>query len=113
MGDVSARSALAVHRCAARRSPIARPLLVLGVDAPGAGHAALHDLMVTCAYFEALPDETREHLACRVVDALVRSRKSMRSNGSAVRRDERACQAVGSYAFANRVIGITPRASNR
>jgi hypothetical protein len=45
--------------------------MVLGVDAPGAGHAALHDLMVTQDYYDALPASVREHLVCRVVDELV------------------------------------------
>lgn len=43
----------------------------LGVDAPGAGHAALHDMMVTQRYHDALPAEVRKHLVCRVVDKLV------------------------------------------
>jgi hypothetical protein len=71
MGDISARSALTVHRGTAHASPIARPVLVLGVDAPGAGHAALHDMMVTRDFFAALPDTVRQHLVCRVVDELV------------------------------------------
>jgi hypothetical protein len=71
MGDISCRSALTVHRGTDHPSPIARPVLVLGVDAPGAGHAALHDLMVTRDYYEALPQSVRDHLVCRVVDELV------------------------------------------
>ncbi len=71
MGDISARSALTVHRGTAHPSPIARPVLVLGVDAPGAGHAALHDLMVTREYHAALPEIVRQHLVCRVVEELV------------------------------------------
>jgi hypothetical protein len=71
MGDISARSALTVHRGTAHLSPIARPVLVLGVDAPGAGHAALHDMMVTKDYAEALPPDVRRHLVCSVVDELV------------------------------------------
>ncbi len=71
MGDISCRSALTMHRGTAHGSPIARPVLVLGVDAPGAGHAALHDLMVTQEYYDALPRVAREHLVCRVVDELV------------------------------------------
>ena len=71
MGDISARSALTVHRGTEHSSPIARPVLVLGVDAPGAGHAALHDLMVTRDYYEALPDAVRKHLVSRVVNELV------------------------------------------
>src|SRR3954463_900892 len=71
MGDISCRSALTVHRGTPHPSPIARPVLVLGVDAPGAGHAALHDLMVTRGYHDALPQSVRDHLVCRVVDKLV------------------------------------------
>jgi hypothetical protein len=71
MGDISARSALTIHRGTAHASPIARPVLVLGADAPGAGHAALHDLMVTQDYYDALPGSLRRHLLCRVVDKLV------------------------------------------
>jgi hypothetical protein len=71
MGDISARSALTVHRGTAHPSPIARPVLVLGVDAPGAGHAALHDMMVTRDFLAALPDTVRQHLVCRVVEELV------------------------------------------
>ncbi|MDQ6432791.1 phytanoyl-CoA dioxygenase family protein [Mesorhizobium sp. LHD-90] len=71
MGDISCRSALTVHRGTAHPSPIARPVMVLGVDAPGAGHDKLHDLMVTQDYFDALPRQVREHLVCRVVDELV------------------------------------------
>jgi hypothetical protein len=71
IGDLSARSALTIHRGTAHPSPIARPVLVVGVDAPGAGHAALHDLMVTQDYYDALPAAVRRHLVCRVVDELV------------------------------------------
>ncbi len=71
MGDISCRSALTMHRGTEHGSPIARPVLVLGVDAPGAGHAELHDMMVTRDYFEALPSAVKEHLVCSVVDQLV------------------------------------------
>ena len=71
MGDISCRSALTVHRGTAHASPIARPVLVIGVDAPGAGHAALHDMMVTQAYYDALPASVRQHLVCRIVETLV------------------------------------------
>jgi hypothetical protein len=71
MGDVSCRSALTIHRGTAHPSPIARPVLVIGVDAPGAGHAALHDMMVTKDYYNALPQSVRDRLVCRVVDKLV------------------------------------------
>ncbi|RYZ21472.1 MAG: phytanoyl-CoA dioxygenase [Chitinophagaceae bacterium] len=70
MGDISARSALTIHRGTANRSNIARPAPVLGVDAPGAVNAERHDLQITRAYYEALPEAVRAHLTCRVVDVL-------------------------------------------
>jgi hypothetical protein len=71
LGDISCRSALTMHRGTRHDSPISRPVLVLGVDAPGAGHSALHDLMVTQSYFDSLPPLVRDHLVCRVVKTLV------------------------------------------
>jgi hypothetical protein len=71
MGDISCRSALTVHRGTPHESPIARPVVVLGVDAPGAGHAALHDMMVTKEFHQSLPQGVRDHLVCRVVDKLI------------------------------------------
>jgi ectoine hydroxylase-related dioxygenase (phytanoyl-CoA dioxygenase family) len=70
MGDISARSALTIHRGTANRSDKSRPALVLGVDAPDARNAERHDLQFTRAYYEALPAELQRHLACRVVDEL-------------------------------------------
>ncbi|PPK98050.1 ectoine hydroxylase-related dioxygenase (phytanoyl-CoA dioxygenase family) [Kineococcus xinjiangensis] len=70
MGDVSARSALTIHRGTQNRSEKARPVLVLGVDAPGAGNAEHHDLAVTRSYYEQLPRRVRDHLVCPVVDEL-------------------------------------------
>ena len=70
MGDISARSALTIHRGTANRSNKARPVLVLGVDSPTANNAERHDLQVTRRYFEKLPDDVRQHLTCRLVDAL-------------------------------------------
>ncbi len=69
-GDISCRSALTMHRGTEHLSPIARPVMVLGVDAPGVGHAAMHDMMVTQDYYDALPEKARKHLVCRVVDKL-------------------------------------------
>lgn len=69
-GDMSARSALTIHRGTANLSEVARPVLVVGVDAPGAGNADHHDLQVTAAYLASLPAQVRDHLTCRVTDAL-------------------------------------------
>jgi ectoine hydroxylase-related dioxygenase (phytanoyl-CoA dioxygenase family) len=70
MGDMSARSALTIHRGTANRSDQSRPVLVLGVDAPDAHNAERHDLQLTAAYCEKLPSKVQRHLACRVVDRL-------------------------------------------
>lgn len=70
MGDVSARSALTVHRGSANVSDTPRPVFVLGVDAPDATNAERHDLQVTRSYYDSLPAEIRTHLTCRVMDQL-------------------------------------------
>jgi hypothetical protein len=69
-GDISARSALTIHRGTANRSDEPRPVLVVGVDAPDATNAAHHDLQVTAPYFDSLPARVRDHLTCRVTDRL-------------------------------------------
>ena len=69
-GDISVRSALTIHRGTANLSQSSRPVLVLGVDGPGAGHDALHDPQVTAEYHRVLPEEVRRHLHCRVVEVL-------------------------------------------
>ncbi|MET7957559.1 phytanoyl-CoA dioxygenase family protein [Streptomyces sp. NPDC049952] len=69
-GDISARSALTVHRGTANHSADSRPVLVLGVDAPGAGNDAQHDMAVTRAYWAALPGRVRARLHCPVVEEL-------------------------------------------
>ena len=70
MGDVSARSALTIHRGTPNRSNKARPVLVLGADSPTANNAERHDLQVTHQFFESLPAQVRDHLTYRLVDAL-------------------------------------------
>jgi hypothetical protein len=70
MGDISARSALTIHRGTANRSNKARPVLVLGVDAPTANNAERHDLQITHSFFETLPQTLRDHLTYRLVDSL-------------------------------------------
>ncbi len=70
MGDISARSALTIHRGTANVSNRPRPVFVLGVDAPDAHNADKHDLQLTRAYYESLAPELRRHITCRVVDRL-------------------------------------------
>lgn len=69
-GDISARSALTIHRGTINHSQASRPVLVLGLDGPEADNAEQHDLAVTRGYWEALPERVRAHLACPVVDEL-------------------------------------------
>jgi ectoine hydroxylase-related dioxygenase (phytanoyl-CoA dioxygenase family) len=70
MGDISVRSALTIHRGTQNHSQLSRPVLVLGVDAPGAGNDEHHDLAVTREYWEQLPQRVRDHLRCPVVEEL-------------------------------------------
>jgi hypothetical protein len=70
MGDISARSALTIHRGTANRSDRPRPTLVLGVDAPCARNADRHDLQVSRRYAETLPDAIKQHMTYRLVDEL-------------------------------------------
>jgi ectoine hydroxylase-related dioxygenase (phytanoyl-CoA dioxygenase family) len=70
MGDISARSALTIHRGTANVSNRPRPVFVLGVDAPDAHNADKHDLQLTRGYYESLAPELRRHITCRVVDRL-------------------------------------------
>jgi hypothetical protein len=69
-GDISARSALTIHRGTTNHSDKPRPVLVLGVDGPEANNGDKHDMAVTRAYWESLPERVRAHLACPVVDEL-------------------------------------------
>jgi Phytanoyl-CoA dioxygenase (PhyH) len=69
-GDISARSALTIHRGTANRSNEARPVLVVGVDAPDATNADHHDLQITHPYAASLPPRVLDHLTYRLVDEL-------------------------------------------
>ena len=69
-GDISARSALTIHRGTANRSNEARPVLVVGVDAPDAINADHHDLQVTQDYLDSLPPRVRDHLTYLVTEQL-------------------------------------------
>jgi len=70
MGDISARSALTIHRGTANRSQRARPVLVLGVDAPDGINAQRHDLQLSRTYAASLAPEVLRHLDHRLVDQL-------------------------------------------
>jgi hypothetical protein len=69
-GDISIRSALTIHRGTANHSQKSRPVLVLGVDAPGAANDERHDMAVTEAFWATLPESLRIHLHCPVVQTL-------------------------------------------
>lgn len=70
VGDVSARSALAIHRGTSNYSDMSRPTLVLGVDAPGANNAERHDLQISKYFYETLSEHLRKHLTYRLVEQL-------------------------------------------
>lgn len=69
-GDISARTALTIHRGTANESARARPVLVLGVDGPEAANGERHDMAITRGYRDTLPDRVRRHLDCPVVEEL-------------------------------------------
>jgi hypothetical protein len=71
-GDASARTGLTVHRGTENLSDGSRAVLILGAVTGDTDPADIevHDLVVTRAYHEALPEDVRRHLLCRVVDEL-------------------------------------------
>jgi Phytanoyl-CoA dioxygenase (PhyH) len=69
-GTISARSALTVHRGTANISDQARPVLVIGVDGPGATNAAHHDLQMTRNFVDSLPDQLAGRFEGRIVDTI-------------------------------------------
>jgi Phytanoyl-CoA dioxygenase (PhyH) len=71
LGDMSVRTALAVHRGTRNNSGDSRPVLVLGMVAPQVDTAAVHDLILTREFFRTLPASVRGHLRCTdLVDVL-------------------------------------------
>jgi ectoine hydroxylase-related dioxygenase (phytanoyl-CoA dioxygenase family) len=68
-GDISARSALTVHRGTPNVSGTARPVAVVGVVGPDADRSR-NDLVCSRQYYESLPESVRRHLGGRVVDEL-------------------------------------------
>jgi hypothetical protein len=69
-GDISARSALTVHRGRPNASDRKRPVLVLGADGPEANNSEHHDLAVTEPFWATLPETLRRHLRCPIVEEL-------------------------------------------
>ena len=45
-------------------------MLVLGVDAPGAGNAEHHDMALTRPFYDSLPERVKQHLVSPIVDEL-------------------------------------------
>ena len=70
MGDASARSGLTIHRGTAHGSPIARPVLILGVVSGDAANPDEHDLRLSRDFEATLSDDIRAHLLYRPVDRL-------------------------------------------
>ena len=70
MGDVSCRTALTIHRGTAHASPIARPVLILGVVRGEDAKPDEHDLALTREFHASLDARVRDRLLCRVVDEL-------------------------------------------
>ena len=71
-GDVSARTGLTVHRGTENHSDRSRAVLILGVVASSVTPAetAVHEVQMTGAYHDSLPDVVKQHLRCTVVEEL-------------------------------------------
>lgn len=71
-GDISARSALTLHRGTAHHGDRPRPVLILGAvtGATDPADTAIHDLHLTRSRYETLPERVRAHLRCTVVEQL-------------------------------------------
>ena len=71
-GDVAARTGLTVHRGTQNHSDRSRAVLILGAVTGDTdpSEIAVHDLVVTRQYHDALPPDVRSHLHCTVVDQL-------------------------------------------
>jgi hypothetical protein len=71
MGDVSCRTALTIHRGTSHASPVARPVLILGVVRAQDANQDEHDLLLTHDFHASLPPAVRDHLFARLTDELV------------------------------------------
>ena len=71
MGDISCRTALTIHRGTAHASPIARPVLILGVVRGADADPQQHDLALTRTFAASLAPDVRDRLLYRAVDELV------------------------------------------
>jgi hypothetical protein len=71
MGDISARTALMVHRGTANTSTTPRPVLVIGVDGPTSRNSEWHDLQVTRQFYDSLPSSIAASLGGRIVPTLM------------------------------------------
>lgn len=69
-GDISARSALAIHRGRPNSSDSWRPMLVIGFDDPSANNSGHHDLAMSQSFWDRLPAELRSRFDCPVVEEL-------------------------------------------
>jgi hypothetical protein len=70
MGDISARSALTIHRGTTNHSEKSRPVRVLGVDALDAFNGQHHEFAVTRDYWQRPPQRVQQYLKCPIVDQL-------------------------------------------
>lgn len=75
-GSISARSALTIHRGTPNLSTRARPVLVIGVDGPGATNAAHHDLQMTKGFVSRLPGDLKHRFDGRIVEEITAVRQN-------------------------------------
>lgn len=70
LGDVSARTGLAIHRGTPNRSDKLRPVMVLGINGPEADGSNVEPVVISRRFWTGLPEEVQRHIRCKVVDEL-------------------------------------------
>ena len=70
LGDISARTGLAIHRGTPNATDVDRGVLILGVVAAEDPTPEHHRLTMTSRYFESLPADVQRHLRVALVDEL-------------------------------------------
>lgn len=70
MGDMSCRTGLGIHRGTEHNSPIARPVLIIGVVANVCAAGNKHKIRMTRKFFESLPETVQSHLNVELEDVM-------------------------------------------
>lgn len=70
IGGISSRSALTIHRGTPNVSQVMRPVLVIACATPDGEGTSWHEMQMTHAFWDSLPQSVRDHINPRLVDTL-------------------------------------------